>query len=268
MPPSELFDTHCHLTSEPLVQRTDDVIASAVQASVTRLIQVACVPEDWEAALALHARHLGRLWVAAGIHPHEASRIDDAKFDRLAELWRQPGVVACGEMGLDYHYDFSPRPVQRTVFARQLDLARNFDLPIVIHSREAHPDVVQLLLDHGYAGRRVVFHCFSGTRDQAAELWSHGWWTSFTGTVTFSKSIEQQAACAAAADDQLIFETDAPYLSPEPVRRMRPNEPANLVHTVRFAASLRGVPFEMLAEQSTRNALRFFDLERQEDSSS
>jgi TatD DNase family protein len=257
----ELFDTHCHLTSKALGQRTDEVIATAARAGVTRLVHVACVPEDWDGALDLRQRHQGRLWVAAGIHPHEAAKATEAYFDRLAQIWRQPGVVGCGEMGLDYHYDFSPRPVQQAVFARQLELARPLELPIVIHCREAHEDVVRLLLNGGYAGRLVVFHCFSGTRDQAAELWSHGWWTSFTGTITFAKSIEQQAACAAAGDDRLIFETDAPYLSPEPVRHMRPNEPANLVHTVRFAAGLRGVSFESLAEQSTRNAMRFWGLE-------
>jgi TatD DNase family protein len=163
-------------------------------------------------------------------------------------------------MGLDYYYDFSPRPVQQDVFVRQLRLARQLGLPIVIHCRDAHVDVVRILLDEGYAGRRVVFHCFSGNCDEAAELRSHGWRASFTGIVTFGKSLEMQRVCAATPRDEIMFETDSPYLSPEPVRRMRPNEPANLVHTVRFAAELRSESFETLAAVGTANANRFFGL--------
>jgi TatD DNase family protein len=254
----DLVDTHCHLTAGQLAPRADAVIAAALAAGVTRLVNVACDPAEWEAAARLCERYPQHLRLAAGIHPHEAARAGEEHFRRLAELWRAEGVVGCGEMGLDYHYDFSPRPRQQAVFARQLELAGDTGLPIIIHSREAHDDVVRLLEEHGCRGRRVVFHCFSGTREQAAELWSRGWSTSFTGTVTYRKSQEQQATCAATPAGELMFETDAPYLSPEPVRRMHPNEPANLVHTVRFAAALRGLPFETLAAQSTANAARFF----------
>lgn len=257
----ELADTHCHLLSGELATRTDGVIASAAAAGVTRLVNVACTAGDWDAALALQQRYPGRLWAATGIHPHDAARVTETDIARLVETWRAPGVVGCGEMGLDYHYDFSPRPVQQAVFARQLESARDLRLPVVIHCREAHADVVRVLLEHGYAGRAVVFHCFSGNRDEAAEVWSHGWWTSFTGVVTFKKSTEMQQICTETDAEQILFETDAPYLSPEPVRKMRPNEPVNLVHTVRFAAALRGESFEQLAARSTLNAIRFFGLQ-------
>ncbi|HOA74756.1 MAG TPA: TatD family hydrolase [Phycisphaerae bacterium] len=260
----ELIDTHCHLLSGELARRTDDVIASAIEAGVTRMVNISCAVAEWDAALALQRRYAGRLWTATGIHPHDAAGATEADFERLAQTWRLPGVVGAGEMGLDYHYDFSPRPVQQAVFARQLEIASSLDLPIVVHCREAHADVVRLLLKQGYAGRKVVFHCFSGTRAEAAELWGHGWWTSFTGTITYKKNIEQQQVCAEAAPDQIFFETDAPYLSPEPVRKMRPNEPGNIIHTVRFAAALRGETFEQLAERSTRNAMRFFNLDPSE----
>jgi TatD DNase family protein len=131
----------------------------------------------------------------------------------------------------------------------------------VIHCREAHEDTVRILLEHGYRGKRVVFHCFSGTPEEAGELRDNGWWTSFTGIITFKKSQPQQEALAQTPLDQLMFETDCPYLSPEPVRRMRPNEPKNIIHTVRFAAMLRGDTFEHLAETSTRNATAFFSLD-------
>lgn len=256
----ELIDTHCHLTSGQLAERTDAVIASAVAAGVTRMINVACAPSDWTPSLELVRRYEGRLWMTAGIHPHEAAAATDADFEKLAELWRAPGVVGCGEIGLDYHYDFSPRPVQQAVFARQLALAHACGLPIIIHSREAHDDTVRILREQGYSGAKVVFHCFSGTRAQAGELWAEGWWTSFTGTVTYKNAAEQKLACTDARADQLMFETDAPYLSPEPVRKMRPNEPANIVHTVKYAADLRGQSVEELARQSTQNALRFFGI--------
>lgn len=258
--PAELVDTHCHLTMTDLLNRRQEVIAGAVEAGVTRMISVACVPAEWDAALDLYRAFPDQVRLAAGIHPHEAARTTDEDFARLQRIWRAPGVVACGEMGLDYHYDFSPRERQQTVFERQLDLAADTGLPVIIHCREAHDDVVRLLVRHGLAGRPVVFHCFSGTATEAADLRTHGWRASFTGIITFKNAAALQAVCAATPADELMFETDSPYLSPEPVRRMRPNEPRNLVHTVRFAAQLRAETFESLAATSTAAAVRFFGL--------
>lgn len=258
--PTELFDTHCHLTFKDLVPQRERIIADAVGAGVTRMITVAVRPEEVPEALALRSLH-EKLWVAVGVHPHEAGRVGDDDLSQLAGCWREPGVVAAGEIGLDYHYDFSPRDVQQSVFGRQLDLAAEAGLPVVVHCREAHDDMVRILPEHGYAGRLVVFHCFSGTAEQAAELQANGWWTSFTGVITFKNASGPRQACAETPMDRLMFETDAPYLSPEPVRAMRPNEPQNLIHTVRFAASCRGQTFESLAEASTANAVRFFRLD-------
>ena len=257
--PADLFDTHCHLTFEDLLPRRERVIADAILAGVSRMITVACSPSEFEPARATRRMHDG-LSVAAGLHPHEACQVSDDDLKRLAVFWREPGVVAAGEMGLDYHYDFSPRRVQESVFRRQLDLAAERGLPVVIHCRKAHEGVVRILAEHGYVGKPVVFHCFSGTVEQAAELRANGWWTSFTGIITFKNASDAQQTCAQTPADQLMFETDAPYLSPEPVRHLRPNEPQNLTHTVRFAASLRGQTFESLAEASTANAVRFFRL--------
>lgn len=255
----ELFDTHCHLTFKDLWPRCEEIISVAVAAGVSRIITVTGGVDECEQALGLAARHPG-VWVAAGIHPHEASRATDTELTRLATLWRAPRVVAAGEMGLDYHYDFSPRDVQRSVFRRQLDLAAEIGLPVIVHAREANEDVVSILAAHGFIGRPVVFHCFSGTAEQAAELRAHGWRTSFTGVVTFKNAAQTRRACAETPADEIMFETDAPYLSPEPVRKERPNQPKNLVHTVRLAANLRREPFEFLAQRSTTNAMRFFNL--------
>jgi len=261
--PIELVDTHCHLTFKDLRDRREQVIADAVRAGVSRMVTCVCAPGEIQAARESRRWH-DRLWIAACSHPHEAGQANSDDLRQMAELWRtDSGVVAAGEMGLDYHYDFSPRDVQESVFRRQLDLAAETRLPIVIHCREAHEEVMRILRKHGYVGQRVVFHCFSGTPEQAAELRANGWWTSFTGIVTFKNADRLRQVCAEAPADELMFETDAPYLSPEPVRHLRPNEPKNLVHTVQFAARLRGVPFESLAETSTANALQFYGLDRQ-----
>lgn len=288
---AELIDTHCHLTFEQLYADADRVVREAAAAGVTRLITVACSRGDIEPALELR-RRFPSIWIAAGIHPHEAVKAEPQDFERLAELWHQDGVVAAGEMGLDYHYDFSPRDVQQEVFRRQLDLVREAGkrgqaprsnrpstesdlsgsepvpfcppaeglLPLIIHCREALPDTIRILREHGFQGRKVVFHCFSGTAAEAVELRSFGWWLSFTGVITFKNAAAIQEAFVQTPVEQVMFETDAPYLSPEPVRKMRPNEPKNLVHTVKFAAELRAMTFEDLATASTENAKQFFAL--------
>ncbi len=258
-----LIDTHCHLTSRDLFERRAQVIADAARAGVTQMIEVACTPADLEPALQLRKEY-PQVAVACGIHPHEAGKVSEADIERFARVWKEDaGIVAVGEIGLDYHYDFSPRDVQRQVLARQLKLAATTSLPIVIHSREAHDNVVSILKDAGYVGRKVVFHCFGGNTDQAAELRSLGWWTSFTGSVTFKKADAMRQACLETPADMLMFETDCPYMTPEPIRKIRPNEPQYLAHTVRFAAALRNTDFESLAAQSTANANRFFQLDRE-----
>jgi TatD DNase family protein len=257
-----LFDTHCHLTSKGLFERRQQVIADAVAAGVTRMVEIACTPADLGPAMQLRREFSGQVLIGAGIHPHEAGKVTDADIERFARLWHEEGgVVAVGEIGLDYHYDFSPRDVQRAVFRKQLELAAEVSLPIVVHSREAFEDTVQILKDGGCAGRRVVFHCYGGTARQAAELRELGWWTSFTGVLTFRNAEGLRQAFLETPIKMLMFETDCPYMTPEPIRHVRPNEPRYLVHTVRFAAELRGMSFEELAEVSTANAVRFFGLD-------
>lgn len=256
----DLFDTHCHLTCDDLYDRIEEVVADADEAGVRRMVTVACEEDkDFERALELN-RRWRNIHVAAGYHPHIAARIGEEALNRLGAVWNTCQVVAAGEMGLDYHYDFSPRARQADLFKRQLELAARADLPVIIHCREAHEDVLRILLEQGYSDRRVVFHCFSGTADEAAELRSHGWYLSFTGVLTFKNAEAVRQACRETPADKLFFETDAPYLSPEPVRKQRPNTPANMVHTVRLAAELRGEDYAFLAQSATNNALRFFNI--------
>ncbi len=257
-----LVDSHAHLTYDELRNDLDSVLARARAVGVEQVITIGTHPPDWERVIELISSHRG-LFAALGVHPHHAGRVSNADLSTLATLMKRPGVVAFGEMGLDYHYDFSDRLSQQRVFDAQLLLARERDLPVIIHSREAVADTVAALDEHGFAGRSVVFHCFTGTRDEAALIAAHGWRISFTGVVTFKKSTELQAIAAEYPPDQLMLETDAPYLSPEPVRNVRPNEPAHLRHTAEFMSQLRRVELAGLADQTTANARRYFALSQE-----
>ena len=255
-----LIDSHAHLTYPELSGQIDAVLARCDQAGIEAVISIATDLEEAGAAMALTDRFPGRIRAAVGFHPHHADRIGEAELDAMAGLWRDRRVVAAGEMGLDYHYDFAGREHQHRVFRAQLTRAAALDKPLVIHCREALADVVPLLLEHGFAGKRVVFHCFTGTADEAALITRHGWRISFTGIVTFPKSRELQDIARAYPREALMVETDSPFLSPVPVRGKTPNEPAHVAHTVRFLAGLRGESFESLAECTHRNTVAFFGL--------
>lgn len=255
-----LIDSHAHLTYAPLREQLAAVMRRCVEAGVERVITVGTDAEDARAAVELSARHPGRIHAAVGIHPHHAGKATEEAIEEIAGLWRSGGVAAAGEMGLDYHYDFADRAVQQRVFEEQLERCRPLELPVIIHARESIQDIVPILLRRGFGGRRVVFHCFTGTAEEARTLAEHGWRISFTGIVTFKKSEWLQEIAREYPADQLMVETDAPYLSPEPVRRKHPNEPAHVVHTATFLAGLRGVAVAELHAQTYRNTREFFGL--------
>jgi len=255
-----LIDSHAHLTFPGLGDRVDELLANAADVGVETIITVGTNLEDSRSAVGLAERHWPRVAAAAGVHPHEAEKVSEADIVDMSRLWDHPKVVGFGEMGLDYHYDFADRAVQRSVFAKQLELSSSRHQPLIIHCREALDDTIQLLVDHGYDRRPVVFHCFTGTAEEASLVTNHGWRISFTGIVTFRKSADLQEIVKAYPADRLMLETDSPYLSPEPVRNRRPNEPAYLAHTARFLAELRGVEFETLADQTAQNTRSFFKL--------
>lgn len=261
-----LIDTHCHLTHEDLAAQIGDVLARAAAADVTRMITVATTPADARAAIALARAH-PQVHVAAGIHPHEAARVSADDLAALAALHRGqwPDVpagrpVAVGETGLDFHYDFAPRDVQERVFRFQLELACETGRPVIIHARKAEERVCEILADYPALAGRVVFHCFSCGVEVARRVLDGGWWLSFTGVVTFKNADAARAAAVFVPADRIMVETDAPYLSPEPVRKIRVCEPAFVEHTARRLAELRGVSFEEFAAQTTANAERFFGL--------
>jgi TatD DNase family protein len=253
-----LIDSHAHLTCPELKSQVEEVLERAVEAGVDRIITVGMDLDDAKDCLRLCERYPNRVRAVVGFHPHEAMKVTDDDLAAMSELLDHPSIVGFGEMGLDYHYDFSPPEVQQRVFAKQLTMAADRGLPVVVHSREAFQDTARLLVQHGFDRRPVVFHCFTGSAEEAGIAAGHGWRLSFVGIVTFRNSRWLQEIARDYPADQLMIETDSPYLSPEPVRSKRPNEPAFIVHTARFLAELRGTSFGRFVEQTSRNTLDFY----------
>ena len=255
----ELIDTHCHLTFEPLVGDVPGVIERSRAAGVTGWITVGTSLEDSGRAIELAGLYED-MYAAIGIHPHEAKDGDAAALAELKHLAKQDKVVAIGETGLDFHYNFSKQPDQRRVFAAHLEISRELDLPVVVHSRNAFDETVEILDQSGRGLKGVVFHCFSGSAEQAKQLLDRGYYLSFTGVVTFKNAESTREAAKIVPLDRLMVETDAPYMSPEPVRKQKPNEPALMVYTAKLLADLKGGNLDSFALATTRNAVKFFGL--------
>jgi TatD DNase family protein len=250
-----LVDTHCHLQ---LLERTpEDVVAEARAEGVGHLVDVG-IDLDSSRRAAANAARLDRVSATAGVHPHDAVSLDDRVLGELRALLADERVVAAGETGLDYYRDHSPRDVQRAAFAAHVRLARELDKALVVHCREAFADVLAILDGEG-APRRVVFHCFTGDDRAAARVVEAGWYVSFAGTVTFRNAPEQRAACAVVPLDQMVLETDSPFLSPHPFRG-RPNHPGRVAVTAATVAAVHGVPVDRVAAATTRTAARAFRL--------
>jgi TatD DNase family protein len=246
-----LTDSHCHLDHEQFHEDREEVIERARAAGVECLMAIGTGdgPPDLEAGIRLADRY-PFIYATVAVHPHEASKATEETFARLRELARHPKVLAIGEMGLDYHYDFSPRQVQREVFERQLDLAAEARKPIVIHTREAWADTLEVLRSR-WRGEGIM-HCFTGDEEQAREALDLGFYLSFGGVLTFPKAETVRQAARIAPEDRILVETDCPYLAPVP-RRGKRNEPAFIVDTARRLAEVRGIAPEAIAEQTTRN---------------
>jgi TatD DNase family protein len=247
----KLIDSHCHLDDEQFDADREQVIARALEVGVERMMAIGTGsgPPDLEAALRL-ARQYPCIYATVGVHPHDAAKATPETFDRLAELADEDAVVAVGEIGLDYHYDFSPREVQRSVFVEQLRLACRAGKPVVIHTREAWDDTLSLLRANWTGGG--IMHCFSGGPDEARQVLDLGFHLSFGGVLTFPKADALREAARLAPADRIVVETDAPYLAPVPKRGKR-NEPAYMLETVRRLAEVRGEPLEEVAAATSTN---------------
>jgi TatD DNase family protein len=251
-----MIDSHCHLAGEEFVADLDDVVARAREAGVTAALCILGAEDVDESGRAVAVR---RSWpgvrFATGIHPHHAGAFAGA-IDRAVETVRKSvaheGASAIGEIGLDYHYDLSPREVQQDVFRAQVATARELRLPVAIHTREATADTFRILRDEGAGDVRGVFHCFTGDEDMARAALDLGFHLSFAGIVTFPRSTTLRDAAKITPADRLLAETDSPYLAPVPHRGKR-NEPAYVARVYQTLADLRGVPVEELTRQVTAN---------------
>ena len=256
-----MIDTHCHLTFPRLADRLDEVLAAAHEAGVDRMITVGTTVDDAEGAQRIAEQH-PHVHFAAGMHPHYAPDLNDQVLSRLIELAAHQKCVAFGEMGLDYHYDDPPRDVQQACLSRQLAAIghSNIDKPVVIHCRRAVDDTLAIIGESGLPGERFVFHCFTETPDDVRKVLDAGMMVSFTGIVTYKNAPEVRESATLVPADRLMVETDAPYLTPEPHRKIRPNEPRYVTATARFLADLRSVAYDEFVQQCDTNAERFYQL--------
>ena len=257
-----LFDTHCHLDDPRLLEELDAVLDRATQAGVRRITTIGCANDvaSVMSAVELARQHPSRISATVGVHPHDARHLDDALCDALREAGTDPSVVAIGETGLDFHYDHSPRPTQEEAFRRQIAIARELRKPLVIHTRAAPKETLQILREEQAKDAGGIIHCFSEDAPFAAAALDLGFVSSFSGIVTFKKAVAVQEAALKQPADALLIETDAPYLAPIPKRGKR-NEPAYVAYTASRIAELRGEDPEALAHRTYENALRIFGIE-------
>jgi TatD DNase family protein len=248
-----LFDTHAHLTFDAFDADRAELLAGLETWGL--LLNPGSDLQNSRAAAELAERH-PRVYAAAGVHPHDAQNVPPDYLQQLEALVRRDRVVAVGEIGLDYHYDY-PREVQQRVFREQLALAQERELPVIIHDREAHRDCMDILAE--FPQVQAVFHCYSGSADMAKILLGRGYFLSFTGVITFPNARKTLEVLRDAPAERILAETDAPYLTPVPHRGKR-NEPSYVRHVVQTMADVRGVAFEEMAEITTQNGMDFFGI--------
>lgn len=257
-----VVDSHAHLEAEPYggEEVVEEIIAQAFGAGLVGIVAIGSGygPGSGRRAVDLARRHPGRIRATVGIHPHQARLWDGAVADLVRQMAREPEVVAIGEAGLDFHYDFSPRDDQRRALGAQVLLAREAGLPLVIHDRESAGETLRIREGEGaFSGNGVLVHCFSGSAEEMERWVALGAYISLPGVVTWERTVSSHEVARAVPLDRLLVETDAPFLAPEPWRGHR-NVPAYTLYTVAAIARLRGVDPEVVARATTANAARFF----------
>lgn len=255
-----LYDTHAHLNDEAFLEDAEEALQRALDAGVTRINVVGCDPEMSAKAVELAEKHEA-IYAAVGIHPSDADKYDDAFEEQLRRWAALDKVVAIGEIGLDYHYeDDIAHDIQQDVFRRQLRLAKELMLPVVIHSRDAMEDTVRILREEQPEdGFRGVFHCFSGSWEQAQVVLDMGFYIGFDGPLTFKNSKKLPRVAMEMPADRILIETDCPYMAPEP-KRGRRNEPALVGYVSAKVAELRGISEEEAAQLTYENGCRLFGI--------
>ena len=257
-----MFDTHCHLTHARFADDRDEIVERARLAGLEACITIGTGVEDARSVLAAISAYDGFVHGTAGLDPFSAHRAGagfDAEFAELSGLIGAGGFCAVGEIGLDYHYDLDPKPLQRERFERQLALAVEHSLPVVVHVREAHEDMLDVL--RANPGNHGVIHSFTAGPSEAERYVELGWYLAFNGVLTFKNAAEVREAARIAPADRLLIETDSPYLAPIPMRGRR-CEPAYVAHTLAALATTRDEPLESVRTRTSENARRLFGLGR------
>ncbi len=251
-----LIDSHAHLTHASLWEQRPSLLKRAQESGVDAIVNICTDPQELQRGLELAKQH-SWIFTAAATTPHDVAQEGETAFPLMEEAAKRGSLIAIGETGLDYYHHSGTKEIQKLFLHRYFQLARECNLPIIIHCRDAFPDFLQIL--DGYDNFPGVLHCFTGTQQDAEQLVKRGWYISFSGIVTFKKSRELQQVAQSIPLTNLLIETDAPYLAPDPYRG-KTNEPAYLIETARFLARLRAIPIEELASTTTANAKRFFRL--------
>ena len=252
-------DTHAHLDMPALRNDIAEILEAAARAGVESVGNVFLGPQAYTDNKSLFSHH-PNVFFLLGMHPHEAAQADDACLDQIhSAVVGDERIKALGEIGLDYFKDYAPHPVQRKAFQAQLELARETDMPVVIHSRAAEEETLRILDQAGFQGRALLWHCFGGGADLAREILHRGWQISIPGTVTFPKSQAMHKAIQEIPLSRMVLETDCPFLAPEPYRGKR-NEPALTAFTARKVAELKGCDTPLVWEETGRTARDFFGI--------
>ena len=250
------IDTHAHIQMSEFDLDRDEALGRAETSRIELIITVGYHLDASRKAVEAAQRY-SHVYASVGVHPHDAKHYDDATEGALRNLAKGPKVVAIGEAGLDFFRDRSPRPAQVEEFRRQIRIARELDLPLIVHDRDAHLETMRILEEE--QAETVVLHCFSGDLTMAEEAWARGYYTSIAGPVTYPKNEVLREVARKARPDRLVLETDCPYLPPQAVRGQR-NEPGHLLHTAQEVARLREVSLDELGRLTTGNARRLFRL--------
>lgn len=252
-----LTDSHAHLLSEPLNIHVEEVLSRAKSAGISTIINICIDSQQIKDALELVKKHP---WVfnAAAVHPHDAEKDGEALFPEVVLHAKQGHLIAIGETGLDYHYNHSSPDIQREFLRKHLQLALEYQLPVIIHCREAFADFFQII-DADYGRGRGVLHCFTGSVEEAEQVLERGWYLSLSGIVTFKKSSVLREVARLVPLDKLLIETDAPFLAPQS-HRGKPNEPAFILETAMVIAAVKGITVTELAQATSANAKKLFAL--------